>query len=77
MLATGVSMTGAMSVKLIGVVSALTTLYSMTLNLWTLAQDKSINAVRFIFCSYNFICSLLLVIRCTNQLNYAHLSSLQ
>ncbi|OAQ25441.1 glycosyltransferase family 39 protein, partial [Linnemannia elongata AG-77] len=43
LLATGISMAGAMSVKLVGVVSAVTTLYFMSLNLWTLARDKSIN----------------------------------
>ncbi|KAG0284985.1 hypothetical protein BGZ96_010707 [Linnemannia gamsii] len=46
LLATGVSMAGAMSVKLIGVVSALTTLYFMSHNLWTLARDKSVNPTR-------------------------------
>lgn len=43
LLATGISMAGAMSVKLVGIVSAVTTLYFMSLNLWTLARDKSVN----------------------------------
>ncbi|KAK3842625.1 MAG: Dolichyl-phosphate-mannose-protein mannosyltransferase-domain-containing protein [Linnemannia gamsii] len=43
LLATGMAMAGAMSVKLIGIVSAVTTLYVMSLNLWTLARDKTVN----------------------------------
>ncbi|KAF9900552.1 hypothetical protein EC991_007188 [Linnemannia zychae] len=43
LLATGVSMTGAMSIKLIGTASALTALYFMSLNLWTLARDKAVS----------------------------------
>lgn len=45
LLATGVSMAGAMSVKLVGITSAMTTLYYMSLNLWNLARDKSVNTV--------------------------------
>ncbi|KAG0274974.1 Protein O-mannosyl-transferase 2, partial [Linnemannia gamsii] len=37
-------MAGAMSVKLIGIVSAMTTLYFMSVDLWTLARDKSVNS---------------------------------
>ncbi|KAG0274180.1 hypothetical protein BGZ95_010036 [Linnemannia exigua] len=43
LLATGVAMAGAMSVKLIGIVSAVTTLCAMSLNLWTLARDKTVH----------------------------------
>ncbi|KAG0219683.1 hypothetical protein BGX33_001449 [Mortierella sp. NVP41] len=48
LLATGVSMAGAMSVKLVGIVSVLTTLYFATLNLWALARDKSVNTTAWL-----------------------------
>lgn len=34
-----------MSVKLVGIVSAMITLYFMFLNLWNIARDKSVNTV--------------------------------
>ncbi|KAF9087290.1 hypothetical protein BGX23_008226 [Mortierella sp. AD031] len=48
LLAMGVSMAGAMSVKLVGIVSVLTTLYFATLNLWALARDKSVNTTAWL-----------------------------
>lgn len=47
-------MAGAMSVKLVGIVSAVTTLYFMSLNLWTLARDKSVNTVSLLI-SFNHV----------------------
>ncbi|KAG9062066.1 hypothetical protein KI688_006788 [Linnemannia hyalina] len=43
LLATGASTAGAMSVKLVGIVSAVTILHFMSLNLWSLARDKSVD----------------------------------
>ncbi|KAF9926404.1 hypothetical protein FBU30_004004 [Linnemannia zychae] len=42
---TGVLMVCAMSTKLIGLMSAVTTLYFVSLNLWALALDKTIDAM--------------------------------
>ncbi|KAF9139352.1 hypothetical protein BG015_002059 [Linnemannia schmuckeri] len=40
----GMSMAEAMSVKLVGIVSAMTTLYLMSLDVWNLAREKSVSA---------------------------------